>query len=93
MTGRIVDADGNPIAGAVVRPDVLPSGDFSLNLSQVVSDSGGRFRVSDVPTGCDYGLVVETNEPIAGRRFAFHNKVVVKPGATTDVGDIKFGKD
>ena len=35
MTGRVVDADGNPVPGATVRPDVLPRGDFSLRLSQV----------------------------------------------------------
>src|SRR5262249_14610391 len=29
ITGRVVDADGNPVSGATIRPALLPSGDFS----------------------------------------------------------------
>ena len=90
ITGRVVDADGSPIPGATIRPDVLPGGDFALNLPQVVTDSDGRFRVPAVPTGCDYGLAAETNASIMGRRFAFHSKAAVKPGETTDIGEIRF---
>ncbi len=66
ITGRVVDADGNPIAGARIRPDVLPHGDFGLSLSPVVTDADGRFRVPDVPTGCAYGLGIETSAAIKG---------------------------
>jgi beta-lactamase regulating signal transducer with metallopeptidase domain/protocatechuate 3,4-dioxygenase beta subunit len=93
ISGRVLDGDGNPIGGATVRPDVLPSGDFSMSLPQVVTDENGRFRVQDVPTGCDYALAVETNAPISGRQFAFHPRAAVKPGETADVGDIKFKND
>ena len=30
ITGRVADADGNPVSGATIRPDVLPAGDFAL---------------------------------------------------------------
>ena len=30
ITGRIVDADGNPVSGATIRPGLKPGGDFSL---------------------------------------------------------------
>ena len=93
ISGRVVDSDGNPIAGATIRPDVLPSGDFGMQLPQVVSGADGRFRVVDVPTGCDYGIAVETNAAIKGRQFAYHPRAAVKPGETTEVGDIKFKND
>ena len=89
----MVDADGNPVAGARVRPDVLPSGDFGLHIAEVVTDPDGRFRVPDAPTGCDYGLAVETNAQIKGRRFAYYSRAAVKPGETTDVGEIKFERN
>jgi hypothetical protein len=92
ITGRVVDSDGNPVVGARVRPDVLPSGDFSLHLAEVMTTSDGRFRVPDAPTGCDYGLAVETNGSIKGRMFAYHPKAAVKPGETTDVGEIRFDR-
>ena len=59
ITGRVVDADGNPVPGATVRPDLQPGGDFTLHLPEVASDRDGRFVVPNVPTGCDYGLAVE----------------------------------
>jgi hypothetical protein len=93
ITGRVLDADGNPVAGAHVRPDVLPGGDYSSSLGQVVTGSDGRFRVVDVPTGCDYSLAVETNAALKDRQFTFHRRAAVKPGETTDVGEIKFGRD
>ena len=93
ITGRVVDGDGNPVAGASVRPDVLPGGDYALSLGQVATDSDGRFRILGIPTGCDYPLAVETSAPLKERRFAFHNRAAVKPRETTDVGEIKFGRD
>jgi len=94
ITGRVADADGNPVPGARVRPALLPAGDFSLSLPQVTTDQEGRFRVPDVPTGCDYALAVESLEAIKKRRFAFSSKdITVKPGEMADVGEIRFKND
>ena len=79
ISGRVLDADGNPIGGATIRPDVLPSGNFGMHLSEVVSDPDGRFRLPDVPTGCDYGLAVETIASPKERMFAYHSRAAVKP--------------
>jgi hypothetical protein len=92
ITGRVADADGNPVAKAIVRPDLLPSGSFSLHLSEVVTDEKGQFRVPDVPTGCDYSLAVDSGGAIKTRRFAFSSNAKVQPGKTTDVGNINFKK-
>jgi beta-lactamase regulating signal transducer with metallopeptidase domain/protocatechuate 3,4-dioxygenase beta subunit len=89
IIGRIVDADGNPVSGATIGSGVKPGGDFSLGLPQVAAGNDGRFTVPDVPTGCDYSLVAESGAMISQRRFAFTD-AAVRPGETTDIGDIKL---
>ena len=92
ITGRVVDADGNPVAGAEVRPVVLPAGDFALRLPPSATDSDGRFRLLEVSTGCEYRLTVET----VGRDRTRHTErdlTALKPGETTDIGEIKFDRD
>ena len=79
-----------PVAGATVRPDLLPGGDFSLRLAEVATDQDGRFLVPDVPPDAITGWRSRAGATIKNRRFAFHEKVTVKPGETTDVGEIRF---
>ncbi len=93
LTGRILDPDGNSVSGAWIRTDPLPGGDFSLSLSRVASDKEGKFVVPDVPIGCKYTLVVESGIAPKGRRVAFIENASVRPGETTDVGDIRFKND
>ena len=90
IVGRVADADGNPVSGATIRTDPLPGGDFSLSLGQVASGNEGRFIVPDVPIGCEYTLVVESRLTAKDRRVAFATKKAVRPGETTDVGEIRF---
>lgn len=90
MIGRVVDADGNPVSGARVRPDLLPFGDFSMHLPEVMTDEQGRFVVPDVAVGCDYAIAVESPGSIKERKFAFLKQATVRPGETTDVGEIRF---
>jgi beta-lactamase regulating signal transducer with metallopeptidase domain len=93
ISGRVLDADGTPVVGARIRPDLLPGGSFSPRLPDVVTDQDGRFLVPEVPTGCDYALAVETLGEIKNRQFAYKEKVSVQPGKTTDAGDIRFKRD
>jgi beta-lactamase regulating signal transducer with metallopeptidase domain/protocatechuate 3,4-dioxygenase beta subunit len=92
IKGRVVDADGNPVLGATVRVDVEPTEGFIQIFANVVSDRDGRFEVLNVPTGCDYGLVAEAGTMIKERRVAF-GKATVKPGETSDVGELRFKND
>jgi protocatechuate 3,4-dioxygenase beta subunit len=92
IKGRTVDADGRALPGSKVRPDLLPGGDFGLSLGKVVSDADGRFEVADVPTGCDYTMFSEAGTMSKDYRQAWVN-AKVKPGETTDVGDIRFDKN
>jgi hypothetical protein len=84
-----VDPDGSPVSGATIRPGLKPGGPFSLALPQIASGNDGRFTLSDVPTGCEYSLVAESGAKITQRRVAFKD-AAVRPGETTDVGDIKL---
>lgn len=93
ITGLVADADGQPVPRALVRSHLLSVGDSSLNLPQVMTDDQGRFIVPDVPTGCDYSLAAETMGLIADQRVAFVHNVAVRPGETTDVGEVRFEKD
>ena len=60
---------------------------------QVAAGADGWFTVEDVPAGCDYGLAIETSGDLRNRQFAYKDKVAVKPGATIDVGEIRFKND
>jgi hypothetical protein len=93
ITGRVVDADGNPVSGAMIRPDLLPGGDFSPRLNQVSAGPDGRFTVPDVPAGCEYSLGVESSAPLPNRRFAFSKHLTIKPGVTADAGEIRLKND
>jgi hypothetical protein len=93
IVGRVADVDGNPVSGATIRTDPQPGGDFSLHLGQVVSDKEGRFVVPNVPIGCKYNLVVESGLASKNRRVAFSSDVTVRPGESTDFGEIRFKRD
>jgi beta-lactamase regulating signal transducer with metallopeptidase domain/protocatechuate 3,4-dioxygenase beta subunit len=95
LTGRVTDADGNPVSGATVRTDPAPwtSGGFNLHLSTVASDREGQFVVPKVPAGCKYNLVVESGIAPKSERVAFFRDASVRPGEMSDVGDIRFQND
>ena len=89
ITGRVADADGNPVRGATVRATVLPQGDFGLDLVEVATGLDGRFRISDVPTGVDYSLMIVSGAKLGARRRV-STQAKVRPGETTDVGEVRF---
>ena len=96
IAGRVTDADGNPVSGATIRTDPLPGGDFSLQPGeQVALRSEGEVRR---PQRADR-LRLRAWWSRAGSRatrvtrFAFARDVAVRPGETTDVGEIQFKKD
>ena len=43
----------------------------------------------NVPIGCDYSLVAESRAKMTQQRVAFKD-AAVRPGETTDVGDIQL---
>ncbi len=93
IVGRVADVDGNPVLAATIRTDPVPGGSYSLSLGHVSTGTDGKFVVPDVPVGCNYDLVVESGRTSKQRRVAFHQNAVVRPGETTDVGEIRFKGD
>jgi hypothetical protein len=89
ITGRIVDDNDNPVSGATIQPIPKPVGDYSLRFPEGASGKDGRFTVPDVPTGCEYSLLFESHAPAMRRRFVVDD-AAVRPGETTDVGDIRL---
>ena len=89
ITGRIVDSDGGPVSGATIRCEPQPSEFFYIMLPEVGSGRDGKFTLPDVPTGCGYKVVGYTGGRLSQRQVAFED-VTVRPGETTDVGDIRL---
>jgi protocatechuate 3,4-dioxygenase beta subunit len=92
ITGRVVDSDGNPVSGATILTAPQPLGNFAINLPEVSSDKDGRFTVPDVPTGCDYSMAFEIGAAHR-RRFPSLRHAAVRPGETTDIGEIRFERE
>lgn len=95
ISGRVLDADGKPLAGAKVTAYVKNSTRYAAFMAVVqqrtaATDADGKFTL-DVPAGgVDYLLGFSRKNQYldvgAGRDPKGHT---VKPGATTDVGDVK----
>jgi len=93
LAGRVLDPADSPVPGALIHTIPLPSGDFSLRLPQVKTDEQGRFIVPDVAVGCDYQIHAEFGALLKDRRLSSFEKVAVKPGATTEFGDLRIKGD
>jgi protocatechuate 3,4-dioxygenase beta subunit len=95
VTGRAVDAEGNPLAGATVHLKhfareaewVFDALHFSR---RVVTDANGEFRIDHVVPGHEFRLAFSKGTknlgPNADRALRFR---VGKPGETAAVGDVK----
>jgi hypothetical protein len=91
ITGRVVDRDGNPVSGATINcyaKQTVPG--FPIQLPILASGPDGRFTVANVATGCGYTLVAEEARPALemNRRGLARRDVTVRPGETTDLGEI-----
>jgi hypothetical protein len=92
VTGRIVDHDGDPVSGATIEcyaKQLVPGFPIQL-LPMLASGPDGRFTVANVATGCGYTLVVQEARPALefGRLGFARRDVTVRPGETTDLGEI-----
>ena len=92
IVGRVADADGEPISGATVQAQLLPFGTNHPSLARVATGSDGRFRVSDVPSGGDYSLMILSGTNL-GARQRVTAQAKVRPGETTDVGEVRFQRN
>jgi hypothetical protein len=80
VSGRIVDSDGQPVAGF--------RGEFSVGhwgQYQFTTDKEGRFRVEGLVAGLGYSVW----QSIKGGVVNIHPGTTLEPGKNKDLGDIK----
>jgi protocatechuate 3,4-dioxygenase beta subunit len=90
VTGRLVDGDGEPIAGAELRIDIAGEGDFGRNLSGTTTDADGRFRHDAFLPGLAYTIFAEGSQ-LKFTRVA--KNLEVHAGETIDLGTIDVTSD
>jgi len=90
--GTVVDKEGKPVSGATVRSDPWPHtpGGFDLSLGHIASDQAGKFVVRDVPAGSDYSLAFQQNSTVKAANKTIFREAKVRPGESTDVGEVRF---
>ena len=95
VTGRLLDAEGKPIAGVSIQPhckepaDQMLVGGMDRALGGSQTDKEGRFRLDSVVTGMKvrftymkgHDLLIEEKEA---------NREPFKSGATADLGDLRM---
>jgi RNA polymerase sigma factor (sigma-70 family) len=92
IRGTVVDANGKPVSGAIVRSDPWPhtSGGFNLSLGQIASGHAGEFVMPDVPAGCDYNLAFQQSSTVEAANQTIFREAKVRPGESTDMGVVRF---
>jgi len=90
-TGRLVTADGKPIANAVLQIHYeLPGHDAwtpSFIHDQVRTDEKGMFRLSNLVAGVPYSLLYSSDR--GAGRTQHYETIKLKTGENKDLGDIK----
>ncbi|MHC4402847.1 MAG: carboxypeptidase regulatory-like domain-containing protein [Planctomycetota bacterium] len=90
ITGRIVDADGNPKADLVIvgwnRLRAVP-GQGAFPERHYLTDQHGRFHIEGLAPGIPYDVQVHDPEKLHNI-IQVLSDVTVKPGETKDLGDV-----
>jgi protocatechuate 3,4-dioxygenase beta subunit len=93
LTGRVLDEDGQPVAGAQMVGAIeggqlnLPANSVSIFSFRVRTDEQGRFRADSILPGVKYrGSILGRR---AGGGICFEH-ATIKPGEAKDLGDIKL---
>jgi Carboxypeptidase regulatory-like domain len=90
LTGRLLDAEGKPVARASVY---APSGKGAdgrtvdtVRIATFYTNAEGRFRIDGLLPGVAYDLSFRERQP-KGRGGPVVKAVSLKPGETQDLGD------
>jgi RNA polymerase sigma factor (sigma-70 family) len=85
VTGRLVDADGQPRAGAELNLTFRRKGGMmwhGFSPERVRTDGEGRFRIEALLSGCEYRL--DDHQGYRALRDS------LRPGETKDLGDVRL---
>jgi beta-lactamase regulating signal transducer with metallopeptidase domain/protocatechuate 3,4-dioxygenase beta subunit len=91
LTGRLVDANGNPRPGIALQSLASTQGGprYDVPVKRRVTDKDGRFRITGLVPGLKYSLGVLDRADNANRLSRVAEDVVTKEGQTIDLGDVK----
>jgi 5-hydroxyisourate hydrolase-like protein (transthyretin family) len=99
ITGRVLDADGRPLAGTRVLLEHRTErpGEFYLAHrlapdSIVFTDADGRFRVDGMVPGIKYEVVLFKQDRLSGNQSKRFEGVTVEAGKTRDLGEARAKK-
>ncbi|MHC5542061.1 hypothetical protein ACYOEI_27895, partial [Singulisphaera rosea] len=99
IAGRLVDEDGLPRAGAMLRvwmndPGGSPGHGCTFGDSEVTTDAQGRFQVEAFVPGVEMEVSIRDpnhgNVPLEGGEAL--GKPALKPGEVRDLGDLRLGR-
>jgi len=85
VRGRLVDADGDPVAKATLRAYTDPNEDFNPYLQPITADDQGLFEFATVPVGSEYRVQVS---PLKGRTRTDVMRFAPRAGETVMLGDV-----
>jgi hypothetical protein len=95
VTGRVLDAEGKPVAGADVVANLPPTVATAAIINylrqqhpRVRTDADGRFRLAGVVPDTQIGLNVRAGESYLVGKPPLGMKEV-KPGETLDIGEFR----
>jgi protocatechuate 3,4-dioxygenase beta subunit len=95
ITGRLLDTDGAPLAGASIAGDIKGG---QLNLAQGwggffwgKTDKEGRFRIEEIIPGVQVGANLQWSKPVNNSLVGdvVFDRLTLQPGEVRDLGDIK----
>lgn len=88
IAGRLVDAEGDPLANQSLQVRVFRDGRFERIIAQLTTDNEGRFQYSQVPPGLPLGVeIYPSQKTLASHSFD------VDPGESIDLGTIDVTSD
>jgi RNA polymerase sigma factor (sigma-70 family) len=99
LSGRLLDADGNPLEGVEVSlsPETRSGGELYRvaappSSKPVRTNKHGRFHIEGVVPGLKFLLLLRGQIPYYPPGGVAVKQVQVKPGEKLDLGDVRIGK-